>query len=99
MRESLGQERSKQQGRGLWKDWKRGIENLRVKRRRPRSYVSRIEGGTVDVPAKFLRKIGRKIQGLRNRAGTRSSRSNCTSSKEAAIPYHPGVAAGSQRCT
>jgi hypothetical protein len=28
MRESLGQERSKQQGRGLWKDWKRGIEKF-----------------------------------------------------------------------
>jgi hypothetical protein len=28
MRESLGQEHSKQQGRGLWKDWKRGIEKF-----------------------------------------------------------------------
>ncbi len=38
-------------------------------------------------------------QGLRKRAGTRSSRSNCTSSKEAAIPYHPGIEAGSWRWT
>lgn len=36
-----------------------------------------------------------KNQGLRYRVGTRSSRSNCTSSKEAATPYHPGMDAGS----
>ncbi len=40
-----------------------------------------------------------RFQGLRKRAGTRSSRSNCTSSKEVAIPYQPGMAAVSQRCT
>jgi hypothetical protein len=40
-----------------------------------------------------------RFQGLRKRAGTRSSRSNCTSSKEVAIPYQPGMAAVSQRWT
>src|SRR5260370_26585164 len=97
MRESVGQERSKQEGRCVWKDWKRGIENLRVKNAAEASQVARIGADITDAPAKFWREIGRTIQGLRKRAGTRSSRSNCTSSKEAAIPYHPGVAAGSER--
>src|SRR5258708_8792802 len=35
----------------------------------------------------------------RNREGTPSSRSNSRSSKDAAIPYQFGVAAGSARCT
>src|SRR5271170_3730350 len=40
-----------------------------------------------------------RYQGRRNREGTPSSRSKCTSSKAAATPYHPGMAAGSIRCT
>src|SRR5260370_34901366 len=99
MRESVGQERSKQQGRGLWKDWKRGIENLPVKNAAEASQVARIGADIMDERAKFWREIGRTIQGLRKRAGTRSSRSNCTSSKEAAIPYQPGVSPGAGRCT
>jgi hypothetical protein len=42
---------------------------------------------------------GNHSQGRRNREGTLSSRSNCTSSNEAATPYHPGTAAGSIRWT
>lgn len=41
----------------------------------------------------------RKFYDLRNREGTPSSRSNCMSIKDAAIPYQFGVAAGSARST
>jgi hypothetical protein len=40
-----------------------------------------------------------KFYDLRNREGTPSSRSNCMSVKDAAIPYQLGVAAGSARST
>ena len=42
MRQSLGQECSKRQGRRVWKDWKRDIENLRVKRMRAKNWDARV---------------------------------------------------------
>src|SRR6267154_1647353 len=71
---------------------------------RPRAFRTASAGAVENLGRRHQKLCGNKLkrnvnQDLRKREGTRSSRSNCTSSNEAAMPYHPGMEAGSWRWT